>query len=180
MSRACGDCQLCCKLLPVRELAKGGGQRCQHQRTGKGCLVYQQPAMPPSCQLWSCRWLVDETAMVSRPDRSHCVIDIMPDFVTVLDAGGENYHDIECIQLWVDPKYPDAHRDPDLRAYLERICRERNAMVLVRYGETEALPLLPPFMNSEGVWHEHHGEGNKMVQQTHSADQIFKATGRIF
>src|SRR5262245_54343180 len=62
--RRCGDCTLCCKLLPVRELHKKGGERCQHQKAGKGCGVYNKPAMPPSCGLWSCRWLVqpDETA----------------------------------------------------------------------------------------------------------------------
>ena len=44
--RRCGDCQLCCKLLPVRELSKGASERCRHQRVGKGCTVYRQPGMP--------------------------------------------------------------------------------------------------------------------------------------
>jgi len=51
---------------------------------GKGCAIYAK--RPMSCALWNCRWLVnDDTAELSRPDRSPYVIDIMPDYVTVLD-----------------------------------------------------------------------------------------------
>ena len=40
--RQCGDCQLCCKLLPVKSLAKLAGDRCSHQKHHKGCDVYKQ------------------------------------------------------------------------------------------------------------------------------------------
>lgn len=119
MSRACGDCQLCCRLLPVRELGKGSDERCVHQKFKKGCGVYGSPAMPPSCSLWNCRWLVeDDTADLARPDRSRYVIDIMPDFIVAKenDTGVETRIDI--VQIWVDG---DAWRsDKNLRAYMMR------------------------------------------------------------
>jgi len=46
LMRQCGGCTLCCKLLPVPPLEKLAGQRCQHQRHGKGCAVYETSAMP--------------------------------------------------------------------------------------------------------------------------------------
>lgn len=177
-TRSCGGCTLCCKLLPVRELQKKGGERCRHQRTGKGCAVYRKPELPLSCRLWSCKWLIDDTAMFSRPDRLHCVIDIMPDFVQVLDHATGQMHSIEAVQLWCDPRYPDAHRDPELRAYLERYCEKRRALVLVRYSEEESMPLLPPFMNNTGEWVEHRDGDNRMVKRTHTADEVFAAIGR--
>ena len=39
MTRQCGSCTLCCKLIPVEELHKAAGQRCQHVRAGKGCSI---------------------------------------------------------------------------------------------------------------------------------------------
>ena len=114
--RQCGDCQLCCKLLPVKSLAKLAGQRCSHQRHHKGCAVYKQLGrVSPECKLWNCRWLVeDDTEGLSRPDRSHYVIDLMPDFVTLRDDATGQANHVQVVQIWVDPKHPDAHRDPAL------------------------------------------------------------------
>lgn len=151
--RHCGSCTLCCKLVPVRELDKKAGQRCQHQSHAKGCKVYQRPGMPMSCSLWSCRWLTQaDTAGLSRPDRSHYVIDMMPDFVSVLDHATGQRMSIEVIQIWIDPNFPDAHRDPALRAYLEEYGK-RGIMALVRYNSETAISLIPPSM-TDGEWVE--------------------------
>ena len=49
----------------------------------------------------------------------------MPDFVTLRnDDTGELEH-IQVVRIRVDPRFPDAHRDPALRAYLERRADER-------------------------------------------------------
>src|SRR4051812_46218248 len=99
--RQCGDCQLCCKLLPVPPLRKGAGEKCKHQKFGKGCTVYHTQAMPPECGFWNCRWLVgDDTADMPRPDRAHYVIDIMPDFVTVTDNVTGATQKIQVVQIW--------------------------------------------------------------------------------
>ncbi len=151
MTRKCGECTLCCKLISVRELGKPGGQRCDHQRHGKGCAIYA--GRPPSCRFWNCRWLVeDDTADLSRPDRSHYVIDIMPDFITAVPHDGSPSVPVQVVQVWVDPKYPDAHRDPALRAFLARR-GEENIAAIIRYNETDGFVLAPPAMN-HGEWRE--------------------------
>jgi hypothetical protein len=156
--RRCGECTLCCKLLPVRELEKGANERCKHQRHGQGCRVYHSPALPTSCKLWSCRWLLEQdTADLSRPDRSHYVIDVMPDHITIVEnATGKETH-IEVVQIWLDKNYPDAHRDPALRAYLLRRA-EQGVAALVRYGEREAVHLFAPPFSADGQWHEVKGD----------------------
>jgi hypothetical protein len=164
IQRECGDCQLCCKLLPVRELQKKANTRCTHQQHGKGCAVYRKPGFPPSCALWNCRWLVnDDTAALRRPDRVHYVVDMLPDFITIDPDEGERYN-IECIQVWVDPDYPDAHRDPALRAYLSRR-GEEGKVALIRWGSYKAITLFPPSMCADGQWHEQGGTSIKREER---------------
>lgn len=171
--RQCGDCQLCCKLLPVRSLKKGAGERCQHQRHHKGCAVYARLArVSPECRLWSCRWLVeDDTADLSRPDRSHYVLDLMPDFVVARNNQTGARQNIQCVQIWVDPRFPDAHRDPALRAYLERRAEE-NIVGLVRFDNTRGLVIFPPALSHDGQWHE---VDSALREKDHTPEELFKA-----
>lgn len=153
--RQCGDCQLCCRLLAVPPLNKIAGEKCKHQKFGKGCKVYHTPAIPRACRLWNCRWLVsDDTQDQSRPDRSHIVIDIMPDFITLSFEGQEPFN-LQVVQCWIDPKYPDAHLDPSFRAYVYRRAQEGTA-ALIRFDGRRAFALFAPPLNASGEWHEHH------------------------
>jgi hypothetical protein len=168
--RKCGDCQLCCNLLPVADganvrtetgeiiqmpgsLNKPANTRCPHQKHGVGCKLHGTPSMPYSCSIWNCRWLVnDDTHDLQRPDRSHYVIDIMPDIVKGENAELGMSVDLEVIQIWIDPRYPDAHRDPALRRYLDR--QKKGA--LIRFNERDSIFLAPPSVTGEG-WYEQAG-----------------------
>lgn len=170
-TRTCGDCQLCCKLLPVKSLEKGAGVKCQHQRVGKGCTVYSKLwGVAPECKLWSCRWLVAaDTGDLRRPDRSHYVVDVMPDFVRMEHDGHELKREVA--QIWLDPDYPDAHRDPALRAWLEK----RNLIGLVRFNNERALVLIPPAMMDTGAWLER--DSNLNHENPHTFEQVVEALG---
>ena len=72
------------------------------------------------------------------------------------------------MQIWIDPDYPDAHRDPALRAYLLRRAEEGIA-ALVRYDNTRALHIFAPPLAQDGQWHE--GEGDTLRRQ-HTQDEI--------
>jgi hypothetical protein len=125
---------LCCRLLPVREIGKGANTSCRFQKFRKGCTVHGTARMPPACALWSCRWLVnDDTADLSRPDRAHYVIDLMPDFITLRDNATGTMQNVEVAQVWVDPSHRDAHRDPALRRWMLRRA-EQGIATLVRFG----------------------------------------------
>ena len=128
---------------------KPAGERCQHQRHD-GCQVYA--LRPMNCRYWNCRWLVDDAGETSRPDRAGYVIDVMPDLITVVGEDGERTN-VEVIQIWVDPKRPDAWRDNALFAYLERRGSEGKA-ALIRFNSSDAVTLLPPSMSADRRWHE--------------------------
>jgi hypothetical protein len=176
-SRQCGPCQLCCKLVPVKELYKAAGKRCKHQRFGKGCAVYGKPARPSSCSLWSCRWLVqpEETAGLLRPDRSHYVVDLIPDFVTLRNLETGEVNPVQVVQIWVDPKYPDAWREPALRGYLLKQGEQRVA-ALIRFDNATAIAVFPPNMAPDNEWHEMPGGE---MQPEHSLADVVKALGGV-
>lgn len=166
--RQCGGCTLCCKLVPVKELQKGAGERCRHQ-SHKGCAVYHRSGMPMSCALWSCRWLVnDDTAGLRRPDRSRYVIDLLPDFIVIENNETGERTNVEVIQIWCDPKARDAwQNDQALLDYLDRRGREGKA-ALIRYSNQEGCTVFPPSMSSDGQFHVRH---SKSFAREHSFDE---------
>jgi hypothetical protein len=148
-NRRCGECTLCCTLLPVKALAKGASERCKHQR-GLGCNIYRKEGFPAECANWNCRWLInDDAGDLQRPDRCHYVIDIIPDFITGIDNASGRQYRIPVVQIWIDPRFPDAHEDPALRAW---IVRQEHFAALVRFNDRDAIFLLPPHMSDTGEW----------------------------
>lgn len=174
--RRCGECTLCCKLVPVEQgLDKPAGQRCKYQ-SHKGCKVYDRlELVSPSCRVWSCRWLMDEhTGELHRPDRSHYVVDCMIDYIGASYDDGTPTESFPALQVWCDPDHPDAHRDPALRRYIERVAKDHGMVTIVRFGRYRGLVLFPPSLSSDGQWHEkesmlraEHSEWTNPMQRIH-------------
>lgn len=154
--------------MPVAEIGKPADHRCQHQRHGKGCAIYSHA--PLSCRLWTCGWLSDADASgLGRPDRSHYVVDTMPDYVTLVVDGVPDQK-MPVIQIWCDPAYPDAHRDPALRAYLSA----HPVAALIRYNSTDAIVIVPPEISGRDGWYE---DRSGLVGPQHSSAEIREVTG---
>jgi len=110
--------------------------------------------MPEECKLWACRWLLNEdTADQARPDRSHLVIDLVPDYITLRNDETMEAMRIPVVQVWIDPRYPDAHRAPAFRDFVERQGAGGSATI-VRFDSGRVITLFPPSMSSDGEWHE--------------------------
>ena len=181
--RKCGGCNLCCKLLPMQrrdtaklaaieigfmtpdeadkaipDFDKKAGVKCPHQSHAKGCRVYDR--RPANCRMWNCRWLAaEDTAELSRPDRSHVVLDVVPDHIIAQDTEKGTEQSVEVVQVWVDPNHPDAWRAPSILAYLERRGHE-NVAAIIRYGSHDGFVLIPPAMSDGHGWVE---KRSKMV-----------------
>jgi hypothetical protein len=141
-------------LLPIKEIGKRAGERCMYQITG-GCSVYHLAGrMPRSCFFWNCRWLVDDdTDDQPRPDKSHLVIDMLPDFVALIDDKTGEQTPVEVVQVWCDPAHRNAYRAPDFRRYVRRRACEGKATI-VRFSSAEAVTLFAPEISPDGKWHE--------------------------
>ena len=151
-ARHCGSCTLCCKLVPVASLQKRANERCQHQRQSKGCAIYR--TRPLECRMWTCRWLVDEgTTKLRRPDQVHYVIDVMQDDLHVTTDEGKTVL-LPSIQVWVDPAFPEAWRDPELQRYVEMVAEKLGLAAIIRLGNERGIALFAPCFDpqSRGTW----------------------------
>ncbi len=54
--RACGDCHMCCKVIPVAEAGKSGFELCGRARHD-GCATYL--TRPDACREFFCMWRLD-------------------------------------------------------------------------------------------------------------------------
>jgi len=74
MSRTCGTCSMCCKLLYIDELKKPPNQWCSHVMKGGGCSIYDsRPA--EVCGAFKCHWLFDESLGEEwKPQRSKFIV----------------------------------------------------------------------------------------------------------
>lgn len=151
--RVCGDCQLCCKLVPVPAIEKPAGKRCKHARTGKGCVIYDH--RPFDCRSWSCRWLADRahTEGMQRPDRAHFVIDLVPDTIKQKFGDGTE-RIISVIQIWLDPAFREVAKGAELRRYVALMADKYGFPSLIRLNSRDAYVLFAPSICSDGQWHE--------------------------
>ena len=72
----CGECTLCCDLLPVKWLDKPANTTCVH--CDKGCLIHE--TKEEECVSFECSWLqsnVDNDQL--RPDRCGVVFEKVDD-----------------------------------------------------------------------------------------------------
>ena len=71
---------------------------------------------------------------------------------------------IPVLQIWVDPRFPDAHEDPHLRAFLERRGKEAGMAAIIRYNSSDGFVLFPPSVTGQG-WV---GRTSQMRTEEHS------------
>ena len=56
--KACGGCDLCCRLYDIEELAKPAHTMCVHARPEGGCGIHG--VHPKTCQTFECLWLASD------------------------------------------------------------------------------------------------------------------------
>ena len=73
MTRRCGDCAECCRVLGVKEIEKPNYQDCSHMRQGnRRCSIYAE--RPQSCRSFECGWIRGLGVNNDRPDRSGFIL----------------------------------------------------------------------------------------------------------
>lgn len=128
--RACGSCNLCCKVYAWPEIGKPPGVWCKYCEPGKGCKIHD--ALPEECRLFNCLWMADGKMPEEwRPDRAKFVLTVYP-------ANGFIYGQAE-------PSAPNAWRRAPyfdgLKAMAKALIEERRH-VLMFVGD-EATLIMP-------------------------------------
>jgi len=74
--RPCGECQACCKALPViatkPPMNKPPGERCSYQ-CEEGCSIYE--TRPSPCRSYLCQWAIGWGAEEWRPDKWGLIVE---------------------------------------------------------------------------------------------------------
>jgi hypothetical protein len=93
MTRECGACSLCCRVMGVPEV-KQDHEWCPHAKPGKGgCAIYA--SRPARCREFNCQWLMDNKIPdYWKPSKSKIVINIVVE------------HGTRYLAFVVDPSYP--------------------------------------------------------------------------
>jgi hypothetical protein len=120
--RACGSCNLCCKLPKIAELGKPAGEWCANCAIGKGCRIYD--ARPQACRGFFCSYLT-HPAFDQRWFPATAKLFVHP------SADGS------WLNVVVDPARPDAWRHEPYYSEIKGWARNGAAMgirVLVAIG----------------------------------------------
>jgi hypothetical protein len=138
MSRTCGSCTLCCKLMGIRALEKPRGTWCSHCSPKSGCDIY--PGRPGECRDFVCAWLGDESLGDEwKPDKSRMVL--VP----------EPLHNR--LMVYVDPAMPDVWQRAPYFDVLMRLMQgglPQNRLVFIDVGGRVGM-MLPDRLEDLGV-----------------------------
>src|SRR5258708_5844522 len=123
-SRTCGECSLCCKLLPIDLLDKQANLWCQHCKPGNGCSIYN--ARPQVCRDYHCGWLLGALNDSWYPTNCHMIVTLpyegQPACMVAVDPDHSN--------IWEQEPYLDdlrrmAAQYGFVQVVLASFCRER-------------------------------------------------------
>lgn len=119
----------------------------------KGCSIYKQ--RPDVCAAWKCAWLYQpEAKILKRPDHGGYAVDCCLQEILI------NEHPVHVIQVWIDPHRRDAHKAPELRAYLGEMARVHRLPAIIRWPDgkaqegEQAMVLFAPCQTDDGQWAE--------------------------
>lgn len=142
--RACGNCTLCCKLVPIdtEELTKPGGEWCPHCKIGKGCGIYAE--RPLACRTWTCMWLTNaDVAEYWYPAKCKMVLSWIPGIGT---REGEVIQS-PTLEIHVDPGCPNRWREEpwhsDIRRTAKLLLDERGGQTFILLGGYRRWLVLP-------------------------------------
>jgi hypothetical protein len=127
--RACGDCSLCCKLLPVNSVNKPADSWCRYCAPGRGCTIYDD--RPAECRTFHCSWLTTPNLGPEwQPTRCKMVLYVEGDG--------------HVLAVRVDPGDPGAwRRDPYFRQLKEYAIAQADRLRVVVYVRNRVFVILP-------------------------------------
>jgi hypothetical protein len=88
LTKTCGTCTFCCKVMTIDALSKPSGAWCPHCAVGSGCQIYE--SRPEDCREFLCQWLLDPRMPDAlKPDKVKVVLALQepgPGLVALCDT----------------------------------------------------------------------------------------------
>ena len=144
MTRSCGACSLCCKVIGIAALDKPAGQWCGHVADGVGCAIHDRS--PEECRRFFCSWIMTPALDDDwRPDHCGLVLWTNKARRVVVDV------DDDAPDAWlIEPYYSQLKTwsDRTESGSLEVLVRVQGRMIVV-FPETDID--LGPHDDAEGI-----------------------------
>jgi len=132
--RSCGECEMCCTTMAVRELAKPPWTPCpQLAGGGRGCSVWGEH--PTDCKTFACLWRGSDVLLPPDLFPADC------GFLLALDPA-ETWPTV--VKLCVEAWRPDAWDTPRNRRIFSRLAAAWNSPVAVIVEGTGATHVFAP------------------------------------
>jgi len=126
MSRSCGTCNLCCKLLGIGEIKKRPNCWCPEVKLGKGCGIYD--TRPAACREFACLWLLDPNFPDEyQPSKIHAFLANMES----ASPQGVEKPPGELVSIYVDPAYPLAHTEEPINGWAQTLVKKGYRVIAI-------------------------------------------------
>lgn len=134
--RECGECTMCCKLLPVVELDKPAGVMCDHCVGRSSCGIYSE--RPQDCKTFECMYYQMENVSTDlRPDKCGVIFEKLNDTL-ILGTGDPDRKEF--------PKY--------LNKQISLFTEDGYSVIMLNAKYKEPLIIPSPDKTSEEAWKE--------------------------
>lgn len=77
----CGECTLCCEILPIPEINKPENQLCPNCTEKSGCNIYSN--RPISCRQFDCVYIKNDDSEDLRPDKTGIIFEYISENIII-------------------------------------------------------------------------------------------------
>ena len=126
--RECGECTMCCLLLPIPEAKSEHSKLCSHCVLKKGCNIYNK--RPNMCKDFNCNWLLDDTIPEElRPDKCNIIFEnINKESVLAL----EHFNDVKACERKNVTDYIKILNDQGISVFVISFTNEPKKFILTK------------------------------------------------
>ena len=141
----CGDCTLCCDVLPIGEIEKPESVLCGHCILKKGCNIYKD--RPEACKNFDCMYIEsDDMKIELRPDNCNVIFEKVTDNICLAIS---HYNE------------PNAFEKPIVLEYIKELNDKGFSVISTSFTHKPKEIFLTEGHTKEYVWGEAMKEYNK-------------------
>tara|TARA_R110000772_G_scaffold47449_4_gene108523 strand:+ start:65 stop:514 length:450 start_codon:yes stop_codon:yes gene_type:complete len=119
--RECGECTLCCLILPIIDTQSPPNTLCKHCTLSKGCGIYD--TRPNNCRNYNCEWILsDDIPMDLKPNKSHMIFEKIT-------------HTIQLANL--EHTHLDAWKEQNVLDYIQELNDKGISVIISSFTNTE-------------------------------------------
>jgi len=132
----CGECTLCCELLPIPEIGKSENVLCTDCTLKKGCNIYNE--RPESCVNFDCLYISsNEMELELRPDNCNVIFDMI---TTKIYMALNHYND------------PFAYENKNVIDYIKKLNSQGISVITTSFTDTPNEFFLAEGHDKDIVW----------------------------